>query len=66
MDKYLAQQLKHLSIGRLNKTQFDQFVKDYFYSPKTYDIDVKSPFYQAVEHAYYDLDEAYKVYLNLF
>jgi len=65
-DKLLATQLVQMSIGRLTQKEFNEYVTDYFYHPKEYDIDESSLYYRAISHAYYDLDHAYKVYNDFF
>jgi len=62
----VGKELKNLSGEWLNKSEFKEYINDYYSNPEEYNLDEDSDYYKAISYAYYHPDEAYELYDNEF
>jgi Zn-finger nucleic acid-binding protein len=62
----VGKELKNLSGEWLNRSEFEEYINDYYSNPKEYNLDEDNDYYKAISYAYYHLDEAYELYDNEF
>jgi hypothetical protein len=60
--KQIAKELYNLSGELLSRSEFKEYIKDYYNNPSDYSIDEDSDYYEAISYAYNNLDQAYHIY----
>jgi hypothetical protein len=59
-------EIKDLSCELLSRSEFKEYVIDYFNNFKEYGIDRRSRYFKEIEYCYNNLENSYSEYKNLF
>jgi len=62
----IGKELKNLSGEWLNRSEFIEYINDYYNNSEEYDLDEDSNYFKAISFAYHNMFKAYDLYNNEF